>query len=61
MTGGADEQSKPVYQVYYSYAQQDEAFCLELAKYLSSLERENLIRGWHRGMMLSGANEAQEI
>lgn len=61
MTGGADEQSKPVYQVYYSYAQQDEAFCLELAKYLNPLERENLIKSWHRGMIPFGVDEAQEI
>jgi len=61
MTGGADEHGKPVYEVYYSCAQQDEAFCLELEKYLKPLERENLLKGWHRGMIPIGANETQEI
>src|SRR5713101_6961768 len=61
MTGNAGEQDKPALEMYYSYAPQDEAFCLELENRLKPLERENLLKSWHRGMIPSGANVAQEI
>src|SRR5229473_1110200 len=61
MTGSAGEQDKPALEMYYSYAQEDEALCLELEKRLKLLERENLVKGWHRGKVPLGTNVAQEI
>jgi tetratricopeptide (TPR) repeat protein len=61
MTGNAGEQDKPALEMYYSYVQEDEALCLELEKRLKLLERENLVKGWHRGKIPGGANVAQEI
>ena len=61
MTGNAGEQDEPALEMYYSYAQEDEAFCLELEKRLKLLERENLVKGWHRGMIAVGVNIDQEI
>ncbi len=61
MTGNAGQQDKPAWEMYYSYAPQDEAFCLELEKHLKPLERDNLVKGWHRGKIPGGTNESQEI
>src|ERR1700730_4558473 len=61
MTGNIGEQDKPALQLYYSYAEEEVTLCLELEKRLKPLERENLVKGWHRGKLPGGANEAQEI
>ena len=61
MTGNAGEQDKPALEMYYSYAPQDETLCLELEKHLKPLERDNLVKGWHRGKVPLGTNESQEI
>jgi tetratricopeptide (TPR) repeat protein len=61
MTGNTGEQSKPALELYYSYAPQDETLCLELEKHLKPLERDNLVKGWHRGKIPPGTNESQEI
>src|SRR5712692_7876005 len=61
MTGNAGEQDKPALELFYSYAPQDEGLCLELEKHLKPLERENLVKGWHRGKVPLGTNESQEI
>src|SRR5579872_5533711 len=61
MTGNTGEQDVPALELYYSFAQEDEVLCLELEKRLKPLERENLVKGWHRGKIQSGANVAQEI
>jgi tetratricopeptide (TPR) repeat protein len=61
MAGNSGGQDKPACELYYSYAQQDEAFCLELENHLKPLERENLLKSWHRGMIPVGINADQEI
>ena len=61
MAGSSGGQDKPALELYYSYAQEDEALCLELVNRLKLLERENLFKSWYRGMILSGANIEHEI
>jgi hypothetical protein len=61
MTGKVGEQDIPALELYYSYAPQDETFCLELVNHLKLLERENLLKSWHRGMIPFGLNIDQEI
>ncbi len=61
MAGNSGGQDKPALELYYSYAQEDEALCLELVNRLKLLERENLFKSWYRGMILSGANIEHEI
>jgi len=40
--------------VFFSYSQRDEKMREELEKYLSVIQREYPIRGWHKGLILPG-------
>ena len=61
MAGSSGGQDKPAFELYYSFAPQDEALCLELEKHLKPLERQHLVKGWHRGMIPGGTNVEQEV
>ena len=58
MIDGADDSA---IEVFYSYAQQDEALCIELDKHLNLLQRQKLIKGWHRRLITAGTEHAPEI
>ncbi len=47
-------------EVFYSYAQADEALRRQLETRLKSLERQGFIVGWHRGLLPPGANYRRE-
>jgi energy-coupling factor transporter ATP-binding protein EcfA2 len=40
--------------LYYSYADEDVALCMELEQHLSLLQQQGIITGWHRGKTLPG-------
>src|SRR5689334_23056454 len=61
MAGNSGGQDRPPFELYYSFAPQDEKLCLQLETYLKQLERQHLIKGWHRGKALAGVTEDQEI
>ena len=56
-----DDADEPAIEVFYSYAQQDEALCIEPEKHLNLLQRQKLIKGWHRRLITAGSEQAQEI
>ncbi|HEY1349055.1 MAG TPA: toll/interleukin-1 receptor domain-containing protein [Ktedonobacteraceae bacterium] len=47
--------------LFYSYAYEDEALCIELNKHLSSLRQQGLINAWYRHQIMPGTNRSQEI
>ena len=61
MVGNSGGQDKPIFDLYYSFAPQDEALCLELETHLKPLERQHLVTCWHRGKIPAGTDEDQEI
>ena len=48
-------------EVFLSYAEADEAFCLEMEKHLSMLKREGLIVTWHKRQLSAGSDWSKEI
>ena len=50
----------PAIEVFYSYAQEDEALCIELNKHLNLLQRQGLIHGWQRRSISAGSG-AQRV
>ena len=54
------ELGKPV-EIYCSYADVDEVLLQELEKHLALLRWHGLIRIWHRGNMVAGADWQHEI
>ncbi len=48
-------------EVYYSYAQKDEALCKELETHLSIFQRQNLITGWHQRNISPGTERTPTI
>src|SRR2546421_2088635 len=47
--------------VFYSYAHEDEAFCAQLEKHLSSLRHQGFIEEWHDRMIFAGTDWAHDI
>lgn len=50
-----------VTRVFYSYASEDAALFSEFEIHLRVLERNNLIQGWHRGLLHPGVDTHREI
>jgi TIR domain len=51
---------KPI-KVFYSYAHEDEGFCEQLEKHLSSLRHQGLIEEWHDRMIFAGTDWEHDI
>lgn len=47
--------------IYYAYAEQDEALRQELEKHLSTLRRQGLIADWHKHKILAGSERERAI
>jgi len=47
--------------VFYSYAHEDEAFCDQLEKHLSSLRHQGFIEEWHDRMIFAGTDWEHDI
>ncbi len=47
--------------LFYAYAEADEALRQELENHLTSLKREGLIAPWHKGSISAGSNWQEEI
>lgn len=60
MTEAQPDGTSP-FRVYYSYATADERLLERLEKHLSGLERQGLMRGWHRGKIGPGEDAPQLI
>ena len=48
-------------ELFYSYAQEDEALREKLEKHLSNMKQQGLITNWHQQKIMPGANRAREI
>jgi hypothetical protein len=46
--------SMPV-EVFFSYAQEDEDWLKKIEKYLSTLQRQKYVQGWHDHNILAGS------
>ncbi|GHO96633.1 hypothetical protein KSF_066810 [Reticulibacter mediterranei] len=53
-------QSIPI-EVFYSYADVDEALCHELDRHLRQLQRDGLITTWYRGKSIAGTDWAKTL
>ena len=49
------------YEIFFSYAHQDEEWRIQLEKHLSSLKRRKLISGWHDRKIFPGQEWEAEI
>lgn len=47
--------------VFISYAQEDEAYCLNLGKHLQAMQRQQLVQVWHRRNISAGTDWTQQI
>src|ERR1700686_57239 len=61
MARNSSGQDRPAFELYSSFAPQDEALCLELEKHLKPLERQNFVTCWHRGKVPVGTDVALEV
>jgi tetratricopeptide (TPR) repeat protein len=57
---GLKSMSTP-YEVFFSYAHEDEDWRKKIEKYLYALERQNYIQGWHDRNILAGSEWEREI
>ncbi len=57
----AGQAAEHAIEVFYSYAQEDEAFCIELEKHLALLKKQGFIRGWQRRSLSAGSESRKEI
>src|SRR5579864_9408770 len=48
-------------EVFYSYAQKDDALCKELENHLGALKQRNLIRTWHKRDIQIGTDWTQAV
>src|SRR5690242_18355273 len=48
-------------EVFYSYAQKDEALCNQLAEHLGSLRQQGYITEWYSRQIIAGTDWSQEI
>src|SRR3989442_10255806 len=55
-----DYQMTPI-EVFYFYADEDERWLQKLENHLSPLRNQRLITTWHRGQIVPGADQAQDI
>src|SRR5215469_2289900 len=49
------------YEVFFSYAHEDEDWRKKIEKYLSTLQRQHYIQGWHDRNILAGSKWEREI